>query len=82
MELINFISVYDNILPEKSLDKLLKICKNLDWEDASVGENSSINKDIRKVKMCILQDIDNSMTNVHWYNVMRKVFSQHTKLHH
>jgi|TARA_R110000744_G_scaffold101777_1_gene196114 hypothetical protein len=77
MELINFISVYDNILPEKSLDKLLKICKNLDWEDASVGENSSINKDIRKVKMCILQDIDNSMTNVHWYNVMRKVFSQH-----
>tara|TARA_R110000744_G_scaffold142766_1_gene254498 strand:+ start:1536 stop:2111 length:576 start_codon:yes stop_codon:yes gene_type:complete len=79
MELINFISVYDNILPEKVINKLLKICKNIDWDDALIGEDKEgkgvLDANIRKTKMYLLQDIDNSMTNVHWYNVMFKTFS-------
>ena len=73
MELKNFISVYDDILPEKVFNKLLKVCKNLEWEDGVVGEGD-LNKNIRKVKTCNLSDISNSMTEVHWYNVMEMFF--------
>lgn len=74
MELINFISVYDNILPEKMHKRLLKVCKNLSWEEALVGPRI-LNKEIRKVKKHDLLNIDNSMTNVHWYNLLEKFFN-------
>src|SRR5210317_505329 len=75
MELMNFISVYDDILSETINKKLLKVCKNFDWEDALVGEGPAVlNKDIRNVKKHDLSDIHNSMTSVHWYNVLEKIF--------
>lgn len=80
MELINFISVYDNILPEKIHKKLLKVCKNMDWEDALIGEGKGVlNEKIRKVKKNNLETISNSMTNVHWCNAMGNVFKNNLK---
>jgi predicted 2-oxoglutarate/Fe(II)-dependent dioxygenase YbiX len=73
MELKNFISVYDDILPKKVFNKLLKVCKNLEWEEAVVGAGT-LDKNIRRVKACNLSDISNSMTEVHWYNVMENIF--------
>tara|TARA_R100001440_G_scaffold16293_7_gene27785 strand:- start:7424 stop:7984 length:561 start_codon:yes stop_codon:yes gene_type:complete len=73
MELINFISVYDDILPKKPFGKLFKVCKDLDWQDAFIG-NGLLNKNIRKVKVRELLDISNSMTEVHWCNVMENIF--------
>lgn len=73
MELINFISVYDDILPKKPFEKLFKVCKHLNWEDALIG-NGHLDKNTRKVKVCELLDISNSMTEVHWFNVMENIF--------
>ena len=78
MELKNFVSVYDNILPEETLQTFLKVCQTLDWEDARIG-NYQVDKSIRKVKKCDLGDLSSSMTNVHWFNVIHHTFYHHLK---
>jgi Rps23 Pro-64 3,4-dihydroxylase Tpa1-like proline 4-hydroxylase len=78
MELKNFVSVYDNILPEETLQTFLKVCQTLDFEDARIA-NNQVDKSIRKVKKCDLGDLSSSMTNVHWFNVIRHTFYHHLK---
>ncbi len=78
MELKEFVEVYDKVLPNETLQTFLKVCKTLDWEDGQIGFGE-VNKDIRKVKKCDLGDLSNSMTNVHWYNVLRTIFINHIK---
>tara|TARA_R110000822_G_scaffold310547_2_gene443931 strand:- start:823 stop:1383 length:561 start_codon:yes stop_codon:yes gene_type:complete len=78
MELINFISIYDDIIHEKPLSKLIRVCKDFKWEDALVGKGN-LDKDIRKVKMCVLSNCSDSITNVHWHNVMQNRFEAHLK---
>tara|TARA_R110000737_G_C14505537_1_gene472699 strand:- start:54 stop:611 length:558 start_codon:yes stop_codon:yes gene_type:complete len=73
MELKNLISVYDDILPTKTFGKFIKVCKGLDWEEGVVGKGT-LNKNIRKVKICTLTNLTNSMTNVHWFNLMQHTF--------
>jgi len=73
MDLREFVQVYDNVLPQSTLTTFLKVCKTFDWDDATVGYDE-IKKDIRQVKKCNLEDTSNSMTNVHWFNVMRHSF--------
>tara|TARA_R110000751_G_scaffold115326_1_gene214721 strand:+ start:1968 stop:2528 length:561 start_codon:yes stop_codon:yes gene_type:complete len=76
MELNNFISIYDDILLPKHLGKLQKVCKSFDWYEGTVGKGT-INKNIRKVKICDLSNCSDSMTNVHWHNVMQHIFESY-----
>jgi hypothetical protein len=80
MDLKNFISVYDDIMPKKTFNILLKVCKNLDWEKATISKNE-LNEDIRITEKCDLEDISNSMTTVHWFHIMKKCFKYNIGLY-
>tara|TARA_S200002703_G_scaffold154259_2_gene156799 strand:+ start:649 stop:1212 length:564 start_codon:yes stop_codon:yes gene_type:complete len=73
MELKNFIKIYDSVLNENTFNNLLKVCKTLKYDDATVGDNR-LDKQQRNVGICTLCDISDSMTEVHWGNLMQNVF--------
>lgn len=73
MELKNFIKIYDDVLPENTFHNLLQVCKTLKYEEALIGENK-LDKQQRDVGTCGLSDISDSMTEVHWGNLLQNIF--------
>lgn len=82
-DLHKYIRVYNNFLPEKPLDILLRLCKSYkDFDSASIVGNKGdgvINEKIRKTKWWPLQWNSKSLTDVHWHNFLCKLFSEAIK---
>lgn len=74
MDLKNYINVYDDVFPEKVLNKLLKVCKNLTWKEGEVGQGE-INKKVRKVNICDIGPFSESMTKVHWFYIIKDIIA-------
>jgi len=83
MELKNFIQVYDEILPLKKLSNLLRYINTVNFDKAGIGSEKKIDLNIRITYTKELNNLNNSMTEVHWNNFLlhffRKGFLQYKK---
>jgi len=76
MLLKRYISVYENFLNKKQLDKFLRFCKSRNFHAGKVGsniDNCTTNKEIRDVGLCHLSQRSKSYSEVHWANVLKIV---------
>jgi hypothetical protein len=76
MEIKDYVKIYDDILRYETLSNFIKwINTQENFEDARIGQGYGfVNKKIRSVKNLFLTENNNSLTNVHWYNVLSKIF--------
>ena len=74
-----FIKIYDNILPPKGLTSLIKYCNFINFEEANVGEGATKRVDfqIRRTFVHQLSNRSESMTEVHWCNLLYKFIKQY-----
>tara|TARA_R110000772_G_scaffold242923_2_gene355603 strand:- start:1288 stop:1851 length:564 start_codon:yes stop_codon:yes gene_type:complete len=83
MELKNFVQVYDEILPLKKLSNLLRYINTVNFHKAGLGSERKIDFNIRMTYTKELNNLNNSMTEVHWHNLLLHFFrnnlSQYTK---
>jgi len=84
MEIKNFIKIYDEVLPLKVISSLIKFSSNSpEFQKALIGGSKNtgpvINTNIRKTSTLKLTNIDNKLTNVHWFNFLTNIFNLHLK---
>ena len=77
----DYIKIYDNVIPEKILDNLIKICKaSPAFKKAGVVGVSDqltnvVDEKIRKVfHWCVSSFESKSLTEVHWNNYLSSIF--------
>jgi len=70
MELKKHIQISDNVIPLSCIQNFLKVCKTLNFGKGKVGEGPQDNK-IRSVSNYNLNNLNSSLTIVHWYNFFK-----------
>lgn len=73
MLLKKYISVYENFLNKKQLDKFLRFSKTREFIRGSVGFEGATNKNIRDVGLLSLSPQKKSYSEVHWANVLKSL---------
>jgi predicted 2-oxoglutarate/Fe(II)-dependent dioxygenase YbiX len=78
MEIINFIKLYDEVMPWKTLSNLIRFANTAHFEKASIignGNDGVIDQKIRKTNVYPLTRMSESMSNVHWASLLENYFS-------
>jgi len=72
MEIKNFVKIYDEVLPLQTLSNLIRFANASKFTETKVGggqyERTDFN--IRKTYALSLSNLCNSLTEVHWYNLL------------
>ena len=78
MEIKNFIKIYDEILPYETLSNLLRFSNNSIFEKTKVntGDCFEENFNIRRTYSLSLSNLNNSLTHVHWANLLYYFFKK------
>lgn len=83
MEIKNFVKIYDEVLPWKALTNLIRFANVSNFNEAKVGgdatQSSVKNFNIRKTYNSVLSNTSESMTNVHWFNLLASYFDKNLK---
>ena len=80
MEIKNYIKCYNNVLPLPALSKFIQYLSKTNWEEARVNRSPKtedlgvVDFDIRRTYNLALYPLSDSLTNVHWHNVLLNVF--------
>tara|TARA_Y100000592_G_C5428998_1_gene297305 strand:- start:162 stop:728 length:567 start_codon:yes stop_codon:yes gene_type:complete len=80
LEELKYISIVKNALPKQNFDRLLKFFDNdMIEEEARIGsgKEGKVDENIRKVAMHWFRPDSEKMTDVYWYNYLRKIFANH-----
>ena len=79
MEIKNFIKIYDEVMPLELVGNLIKFANNSSFEKTKVGGGNEFRTDfnVRKTYALSLTNLDNSMANVHWFNLLNFYFNKH-----
>jgi len=78
MELKKHIQCFDNVVPIHCLQSFLKICNTVNFKKALVG-SGRFDEEVRSVLNYNLNNLDNSLTLVHWYNFFKSFIIQNYK---
>jgi hypothetical protein len=78
MEIKNFIKIYDEVLPWNILCNLIRFANISDFKETQVGGNTNAKTDfnIRRTYTLQLSNLSNSITNVHWFNLLQSYFDK------
>jgi hypothetical protein len=78
MEIKNFIKVYDEVLPWNALSNLIRYANVSSFNETKVGGGHEARTDfnIRRTYALPLSNLDNSMSNTHWYNLLYFFFNK------
>lgn len=77
-DLHNYIISFDNILEEKVLDCFTKVYKTKNFKKAKIflnGHDEKVEEDVRKTSYYPLNAMSSSLTDAHWYNYFKRIFS-------
>jgi len=82
MEIKNFIKVYDNVVPPSLVSGIIKWANKSNFKKAGVASKEAENREIveesvRKTKVLALGQCSDSLTNVHYFNVLGKIFNSY-----
>ena len=78
MEIKNFITIYDEILPVNILSNLIRFANKSTFEETKIGgrgENAIKDFNIRRTYALPLSRVSKSMSNVHWFNLLGSYFN-------
>jgi len=81
MEIKNFIKIYDEVLPWKTLSNLIRFANISNFNEAQVGGGDKSIKDfnIRRTNVLPLNNTNNSLSNAHWFNLLCSYFDKNLK---
>jgi hypothetical protein len=72
MLLKEYIKIYDNIIPVQHIAQILKIYSNKEFQQGRVGDERSnrVDTKLRKTLIYGLGNLVDSLTDVHWFNLL------------
>jgi len=78
MEIKNFIKIYDEVLPWNAVSNLIRFANVSNFEETKLGggEQAKTNFNIRRTYTLPLSNLHNSMSNVHWFNILNFYFNK------
>jgi len=81
MEIKNFIKIYDEALPWNVLSNLIRFANFSNFGEAKIGgdKENRIDFNIRKTYTLSLSNLKNSMSNIHWHNLLLNYFDKFLK---
>jgi hypothetical protein len=81
MEIKNFITIYDEVLPWNILSNLLRFANISKFKKTQVGGGDHARTDfnIRKTHALALSNLSNSVSDVHWFNLLGFYFNKNLK---
>ena len=76
MEIKNFIKIYDEILPWDTLSNLIRFAGVSNFKETKIGggNENKVDFNIRRTYAFSLFNLSNSMTEVHWFNLLQNKF--------
>ena len=81
MEIKNFIKIYDEALPWNVLSNLIRFANISKFEETKVGggDDAQVNFNVRRTYAISLSNLNNSFSNVHWFNLLQFYFDKNLK---
>jgi hypothetical protein len=81
MEIKNFIKIYDEVLPWVVVSNLIRFANVSNFQETKIGggDESKIDFNIRRTYTLPLSNLDDSMTIVHWFNLLHNFFNKHLR---
>jgi hypothetical protein len=81
MEIKNFIKIYDEVLPWNVLSNLIRFANVSKFEKTKIGDGSTskIDFSIRKTYTLPLSNLNDSLSNIHWFNLLCSYFNNKLK---
>jgi hypothetical protein len=79
MEIKNFIKIYDDTIPLNVISNLIRFANVLEFNEAKISGEDQINFQIRRTYDFSLSNISNSLSNVHWFNLLGFYFTNNLK---
>jgi len=81
MEIKNFIKIYDEVLPWNVLSNIIRFANILKFEKSKIGghEDTKIDFNVRRTYVKALSNLNDSLSNVHWFNLLAYFFDQKLK---
>jgi len=81
MEIKNFIKIYDEVLPWNILSNLIRFANISKFIETQIGGggNPMIDFNSRRAFTLPLSNLDNSMSKVHWFNLLQFYFNINLK---
>jgi hypothetical protein len=81
MEIKNFIKIYDEVLPWNILSNLIRFANVSNFNEAQIGggDKNKIDFNIRRTFTLPLSNLNNSISNVHWFNLLYFYFNKNLK---
>ena len=79
MEIKNFIKIYDEVLPFNCIANLIRFANISKFKETCIGGGDKFKVDfnIRRTYSLSLTNVDNSLSMVHWFNLLFGVFNKH-----
>jgi hypothetical protein len=78
MEIKNFVKIYDDVLPINVVSNIIRFSNKSNFLQTRVGGNinepSRIDFNVRRTWTLPLSNLDNSLSNVHWFNYLSNAF--------
>jgi len=81
MEIKNFVKIYDEVLPWNVLSNLIRFANISKFQETKIGggENNRTDFNIRRTYTLALSNLNNSISNVHWFNLLHYFFNINLK---
>jgi len=81
MILKNYVKIYDEVLPWNALSNLIRFANTAEFKETKVGggEHERTDFNIRRTYALALSNLDNSFSNVHWFNLLHFFFNKNLK---
>jgi Rps23 Pro-64 3,4-dihydroxylase Tpa1-like proline 4-hydroxylase len=81
MEIKNFIKIYDEVLPLNSVGNLIRFANSVNFKEAEIGGGGENKTDfnVRRTYTLPLSNLNNSLSHVHWYNLLYYFFEKKLK---
>ena len=78
MEIKNFIKIYDEVLPWNVLSSLIRFANISEFKETAIGggSGSKVDFNVRRTYAFPLKNIFNSLSTVHWHNILYCAFNQ------
>ena len=79
MEIKNFIKIYDDVMPLEIISNLIKFANLSKFQESKIGgaHESKIDFNIRRTYNLPLSNFDDSLTKVHWANLLYSYFNKY-----
>jgi hypothetical protein len=81
MEIKNFIKIYDEVMPWEVLSNVIRFANVLKFEKSQIGgdEDAKVDFNVRRTYVKALSNLNDSLSNVHWFNLLAYFFDQKLK---